>query len=353
LPWEHALWNYGVTFRHMGVVMGLISTITLIVMLGVTGYYVTHNTLSMGDFVFTTALMLQFFPRFERLIARMRQVVKSYADLVSYFAILDYPLVMPDPKAPEKIIHARGEVAFMDVSFTYASGWRALDNVDFCINAGETVALVGRSGAGKTTITKLIMRMYDPISGRVCLDGHDIKNITKEDLRIMIGLVPQEPILFNNTIGYNIGYPLDNIGKEEVIAAAKLANLHEFIASLQHGYETTVGERGVKLSGGQKQRLAIARTFLLNPVIIIFDEATSHLDSESEALIQDSIAKLKKNKTLIIIAHRLSTVMKADRIIVLDHGRIAEIGTHKDLIQKSNGIYRRLWELQTEEVIDA
>ncbi|MEK9195009.1 MAG: ABC transporter ATP-binding protein, partial [Patescibacteria group bacterium] len=157
LPWEHALWNYGVTFRHMGVVMGLISTITLIVMLGVTGYYVTHNTLSMGDFVFTTALMLQFFPRFERLIARMRQVVKSYADLVSYFAILDYPLVMPDATAPKKIMYPRGEVKFSDVSFVYASGREALHHVDFCVNAGETVALVGRSGAGKTTVTKLIM----------------------------------------------------------------------------------------------------------------------------------------------------------------------------------------------------
>lgn len=353
LPWERALWNYGVTFRQMGVVMGLISTVTLIVMLGITGYHVAQGNLSMGDFVFTTALMLQFFPKFERLIARMRQVAKSYVDLVSYFVILDYPLVMPDPAAPEKIVRPRGEVVFADVSFTYASGRRALHNVDFCINAGEAVALVGRSGAGKTTITKLIMRMYDPESGRVSLDGHDIKNIAKEHLRTMIGLVPQEPILFNNTIGYNIGYPLDDIAHEKIIAAAKLANLHEFIASLQQGYDTMVGERGVKLSGGQKQRLAIARAFLLNPIIIIFDEATSHLDSESEALIQDSITKLKKNKTLIIIAHRLSTVMRADRIIVLDHGRIAEIGTHGELTKKSDGIYRRLWELQTEEVIYA
>ena len=256
------------------------------------------------------------------------------------------------PVQPEVIAHARGDVDFEHVSFTYPSGQDALRDVSLCIKAGTTVALVGRSGAGKTTITKLIMRMYDPLEGRVALDGHDIRNIAKVNLRTMIGLVPQEPILFNNTIGYNIGYPLDTIGKEEIIAAASLANLHEFISGLEKGYDTMVGERGVKLSGGQKQRLAIARVFLLNSPIIIFDEATSHLDSESEGLIQDSLEQLRKNKTLIMIAHRLSTVMKADRIIVLDHARISETGTHAELIGKSGGIYRKLWELQTEGALD-
>ena len=351
LPWESTLWNYGITFRHMGVIMGLVSTATLMAMLAITGREVAAGTLSVGDFVFTMTLMLQFFPKFERVIARMRQIAKSYADLVSYFSILENPLVMPDAVQPEMIAHPRGEVEFNDVSFVYPSGQDALHNIDFKIKMGETVALVGRSGAGKTTITKLVMRMYDPDSGTVRLDGHDIRMIAKENLRTMIGLVPQEPILFNNTIGYNIGYPLDNIGQEEIIAAAKLANLHDFISSLEKGYETMVGERGVKLSGGQKQRLAIARVFLLNPTVIIFDEATSHLDSESEMLIQDSIEHLRKNKTMIMIAHRLSTVMKADRIFVLDGGRIAEVGTHGELVRKSSGIYRRLWELQTENEI--
>ena len=345
--WESTIWAYGLTFRKMWVVMGFISTVTLVAMLGVTGFDVARGMLTIGDFVFTMSLMLQFFPRFERLIARLRQVAKSYADLVSYFAILEYPLVMPDPAQPEIIAHPRGDVDFEHVSFTYPSGQDALRDVSFHINAGTTVALVGKSGAGKTMVTKLIMRMYDPLEGRVALDGHDIRNIAKENLRTMIGLVPQEPILFNNTIGYNIAYPLDDIGKKEIIAAAKHANLHEFIESLEKGYDTMVGERGVKLSGGQKQRLAIARAFLLDPAIIIFDEATSHLDSESEMLIQDSLERLRKNKTLIMIAHRLSTIMKADTIIVLDAAKIAETGTHSDLIHKESGIYRRLWELQT------
>lgn len=348
-PWEKALWHYGVTFRQMGVVMGFVSTATLLAMLSITGNEVAKGTLTVGDFVFTVSLMLQFFPKFERLIGRMRRVAKSYADLASYFAILDFSLVMPDPVTPDKVNNIRGNVDFEDVSFTYPSGQEALHKVSFHIEAGTTAALVGKSGSGKTTVTKLIMRMYDPMSGAVRVDGHDVRNITKEDLRKMIGLVPQEPILFNNTIGYNIGYPLDDIASEQIIKAAKLANLHEFIAGLEHGYDTMVGERGVKLSGGQKQRLAIARAFLLNPPIIIFDEATSHLDSESERLIQESIERLRQHKTLIIIAHRLSTVMKADTILVLDDTKVAETGTHATLIAKRRGIYRRLWKLQTEQ----
>ena len=184
------------------------------------------------------------------------------------------------------------------------------------------------------------------------IDGFDIKQIKKEDLRRNIGIVPQEPILFNSSIGYNIGYSLENATKEEIENAAKLANLHDFIVTLEKGYDTVVGERGVKLSGGQKQRLAIARVFLLDPKIIIFDEATSHLDSESEKLIQESMEKLAKGKTMIIIAHRLSTIMKADKIIVLDNGKVVEEGLHNELLSQDSGIYKKLWDLQTNHEIE-
>ncbi|MBU0974311.1 ATP-binding cassette domain-containing protein [Patescibacteria group bacterium] len=206
---------------------------------------------------------------------------------------------------------------------------------------------VGHSGAGKTTITKLLMRFFDPDSGKVTIDGVDIADLTKTNLRSFMGVVPQEPILFNDSIVYNIGYGASTSNLEEVVAAAKMANLHDFISDLPKGYDTKVGERGVKLSGGQKQRLAIARMILSTPDIIIFDEATSQLDSESERLIQDAFWKASKNKTTIIIAHRLSSITRAGKIVVMDGGKIAEIGNHEQLLEK-NGLYNKFWKLQTE-----
>ena len=278
--------------------------------------------------------------------------MNDYTDIKDYFAILDYPLEVKDPEQPLKFECKKGEVEFKNLSFSYLGGRDALKNISITMSAGTSTALVGRSGSGKTTMTKLLMRVYDPDEGQVLVDGFDIRQIKKEDLRRSLGIVPQEPILFNSSIGYNIGYSLENAAKEEIENAAKLANLHDFIVTLEKGYDTVVGERGVKLSGGQKQRLAIARVFLLNPKIIIFDEATSHLDSESERLIQESIERLSKGKTLIIIAHRLSTIMRADKIIVLDNGKVIEEGLHDELISKSGGIYKKLWELQTDHEIE-
>jgi len=216
------------------------------------------------------------------------------------------------------------------------------------IKKGESVALVGRSGAGKTTVIKLLMRFYDPYKGKILIDGININKFTKSQLRNFMGIVPQEPILFNNTISYNIGYPNNNSSFKEIEAASKLAHIDSFIKSLPNGYNTLVGERGVKLSGGQKQRLAIARMIVSNPDIIIFDEATSQLDSESEKYIQDSFWKVSEGKTTIIIAHRLSTAMRADRIIVLDQGKIVEEGSHTTLLNKKDSLYKKFWNLQTK-----
>jgi len=208
------------------------------------------------------------------------------------------------------------------------------------------VALVGRSGSGKTTLGKLLMRFYDIDSGEITIDGINIKDFTKSTLRGFIGVVPQEPILFNNSIAYNIGYGKPGTAITAIRAAAKLANIDDFVESLPDKYQTEVGERGVKLSGGQKQRLAIARMILADPDIVVFDEATSHLDSESEKLIQDAFWKARRGKTTIIIAHRLSTIMRADKIVVMEHGKIRETGTHEGLLKKKDSLYSHFWNLQ-------
>lgn len=350
--WSQALWKFMLSFRKMNISVRLISSFAIISMLGILSNDVVDKNISVGDFVLVFTFASQIFPNIEKMMFRFRSITRNYTDLKDYFAILDYPLVVLESEKPLKFNCKNGVVEFKNVSFTYPMGQEALKNVSLSVPSGSSTALVGRSGSGKTTITKLILRMYDSVGGVISIDGFDIKDIKKEDLRRNIGIVPQEPILFNNTIGYNIGYPIESGSREEIEAAAKMANLHDFISNLEKGYDTMVGERGVKLSGGQKQRLAIARAFLLNPKIIIFDEATSHLDSESERLIQESLERLSKGKTLIIIAHRLSTIMRADKIIVLDKGEVIEEGLHDELISKSGGIYKKLWELQTNHEIE-
>jgi len=238
-------------------------------------------------------------------------------------------------------------ILIKDVSFSYDGTVNALSDINLDIKPNESIAFVGVSGVGKTTLTKLLMRFYDPTRGHIYIDGVQTDTISKEDLRKTIGIVPQETVLFNQSIGYNIAYGDNKKSKEELIKATKMANLYDFIQSLPEGMDTIVGERGIKLSGGQKQRLAIARAFMKNAPIVIFDEATSNLDSESERLIQESLWKLAKNKTTIIIAHRLSTIQKVDRIIVFDEGKIVDEGRHAELTQKDSGIYKYLWELQS------
>jgi ATP-binding cassette subfamily B protein len=257
------------------------------------------------------------------------------------------PTIKDSPNAVA-IKEVKGNIEFDDVSFAYHKGQKVLKDINLHIRPDETIALVGQSGSGKTTITKLLMRFYDVSQGEIKLDDQDLRDLKIYDLRRAIGLVPQEAVLFNDTIAYNIAYGKSDATQEEIEEATKKANLHEFVMKLPRKYGTIVGERGVKLSGGQKQRLAIARVILENPEIIIFDEATSQLDSSNERKIQQAFQNLTKNKTTIIIAHRLSTVMDADRIIVFKQGQIVQQGKHQELI-KQDGVYKHLWQLQTQK----
>ena len=272
---------------------------------------------------------------------------KSYVDIETYFGLLDNEVTVKDPEKPIKPDHISGQINFNNVTFSYKDGKQgALKNFDLKIKKGQSIAIVGKSGSGKTTLIKLLLRFFDTDKGTITIDNININNLCKDHLRGLIGVVPQEPILFNNTIGYNIGYGKENATLGEIRVAAHLANIDEFIESTKNKYETYVGERGVKLSGGQKQRLAIARMILSNPAIIIFDEATSQLDSESEKLIQDAFWKVREGKTTIIIAHRLSTVARADRIVVMEEGKIKEVGTHSELLKNKDSLYKHFWDLQ-------
>ena len=357
IAWLKSLWGYGNSFRLIDVTMGLIINLSIFIILFLTLKQTVDLKLTVGDFVLITGFLSNFYPKLWELVGGFRDLAKNYIDIERYFELLDHDVEVKDPVKQASITKINGDIEFISVSHSYKSGTKnAIKDLNLKIKSGESIAFVGRSGSGKTTITKLLMRFFDPEKGKILIDGIDIKNFRKSTLRDFFGVVPQEAILFNNTIGYNIGYgsstqdltaSLHGSTMAKVEQAASLANISEFIASLPQKDETNVGERGIKLSGGQKQRLAIARMIMSNPDIIIFDEATSHLDSESEKLIQDSFWKYAKGKTTIIIAHRLSTIQKADKIIVMDKGKVIETGTHQELISKKFGKYRNLWNLQS------
>ena len=260
--------------------------------------------------------------------------------------ILETPHEIQDARAAIPLQVSSGAIEFKEVIFSYNQTRRVINNFSLMVRPKEKVALVGPSGAGKTTLINLLLRSYDLEKGKILIDGQKISRVTLDSLHENIALVPQDPILFHRTLMENILYGQPKAGKKEVLAAAKKANAHEFIVSFPEGYKTYVGERGVKLSGGERQRAAIARAILKNAPILVMDEATSSLDSESEKLIQDALAVLMKDKTVLVIAHRLSTIMKMDRIVVLDQGRIVEEGSHADLLKRKNGLYKRLWERQ-------
>jgi subfamily B ATP-binding cassette protein MsbA len=240
------------------------------------------------------------------------------------------------------------EIRFEQLEFAYDPADKVLDGIDLTLKQGEVVALVGASGSGKTTLANLVPRFYDPTGGRISIDGWDLRQVTLESLRAQIGLVTQETMLFDDTVRNNIGYGRADVPMEAIIAAAKAAHAHEFIEKLPAKYDTMLGERGARLSVGQRQRITIARALLKDPPILILDEATSALDAESETLVQDALEVLMKNRTSIVIAHRLATVRRADRILVMEHGKIVEEGTHRMLLER-NGIYRRLHTLQMQE----
>ncbi|KKP47900.1 MAG: ABC transporter transmembrane region [Candidatus Woesebacteria bacterium GW2011_GWA1_33_30] len=361
IPWKRALWGYGNSFRLIDAVMGTLISLSIFLVLYLTINQAIDLNLTVPDFVLITGFLSAFYPKLWDLVWSTRDLAKNYADIEKYFGLLEYKEEVLDPIKPKLLKSLKGVIEFKNVSHSYLGGTKnAIKKLNLTIKAGESVAFVGRSGSGKTTITKLLMRFFDPTGGEITIDGIDIKDFLKTDLRSFFGVVPQEAVLFNNTIGYNIAYGgtsqrilqgrnLKGLSAEvpTLIEASRMAHLSDFIEKLPQKYETNVGERGIKLSGGQKQRLAIARMIMSNPDIIIFDEATSHLDSESEKLIQDAFWNYAKNKTTIVIAHRLSTIAKADRIIVMDDGKIIEEGSHKDLVENKNGLYKHLWNLQS------
>jgi ATP-binding cassette, subfamily B, bacterial len=261
------------------------------------------------------------------------------------------PLGIDDKPGAPPIVIDRGDIQFENMTFRYGAGQRPLyENLALRIAPGERVGLVGHSGSGKTTLIKLIQRLYDVSGGRITIDGQDIALVQQASLRSQIAIVQQEPVLFHRSLAENIAYARPGATRAEIERAAKQASAHDFIAALPHGYDTLVGERGVKLSGGERQRVAIARAFLANAPILIFDEATSSLDSESEVLIQQAMERLMEGRTTVVVAHRLSTVRALDRLLVLERGRVVEEGSHETLIRRENGLYRRLFERQALEL---
>ncbi|PSJ17863.1 ABCB family ABC transporter ATP-binding protein/permease [Nitrosomonas supralitoralis] len=322
--------------------------VTLLMLLAADQVIDGHMTL--GDLVLINAFMLQLYMPLHFLGFVYREIKHSLADMERMFTLLEENKEIQD-KSEAQILDAKNAAIHFDhVNFSYEPNRQILFDVSFDIPAGQNIAVVGHSGSGKSTLARLLFRFYDVQSGCILINNQDIRDVTQQSLRTAMGIVPQDTVLFNDSIYYNIAYGRPEATADEVHAAAKSAHIHDFIETLPEKYETIVGERGLKLSGGEKQRVAIARTILKNPVILIFDEATSALDSNSEKRIQAELKRIAKNRTTLTIAHRLSTIVDADQILVMDQGRIIERGTHQQLLA-INGQYARMWELQRQEAI--
>lgn len=331
----------------LNVGQGIIVSLGLVIVLWMAAQGVVDGRFTIGEFVLVNSLLIQIYMPLNFLGFVYREIKQSLTDMEKMFAVIDTNPDVEDRPGAKMLAIKGGSVSFKDVCFEYNPDRRILHGISFEVPAGTTTAIVGASGAGKSTISRILFRFYDIASGSVMIDGQDITSVTQRSLREQVGVVPQDTVLFNDSILYNIRYGRPEATDEEVKAAAGLAQIHDFVAKLPDGYETQVGERGLKLSGGEKQRVAIARTILKNPAILLLDEATSALDSHTEQEIQSAFEKISEGRTTLVIAHRLSTVVKADEILVMDDGRIVERGTHDALIAMG-GTYDAMWQRQRE-----
>jgi ABC-type transport system involved in Fe-S cluster assembly fused permease/ATPase subunit len=350
--YEKAAIKTATSLAMLNVGQSVIITTGLVVVMIMAAMGVQNGDLTVGDFVMVNAYMIQITMPLNFLGTVYREIRQALVDMGEMFNLLEQPREVADkPGAPDLRVDG-GTVALTGVKFGYDASRPILKGIDVTVGAGENVALVGPSGSGKSTIGRLLFRFYDVDGGSLCIDGQDVRDITQESLHASIGVVPQDTVLFNDTIRYNIAYGRDGATEQEIFDAARAAQIHEFIIALPEGYETQVGERGLKLSGGEKQRVGIARTLLKDPPILLLDEATSALDTETEASIQDALRRAGEGRTVITIAHRLSTISDADRIVVLQNGEVVEQGTHDDLLARG-GRYAALWARQQSDEADA
>ena len=345
--YESAAIKARVSLSLLNVGQGSVIAVGVTTIMLMAAYGVQEHTMTLGDIVMVNAFLIQLYLPLNRLGMVYREIKQSLIDMDEMFSLLEVTPEIADPPEAMPLAVTGGEVEFDHVSFDYNPNRRVLADVSFKVPAGKKVAIVGPSGAGKSTIARLLYRFYDVTGGAIKIDGQDIRSVAQSSVRAAIGIVPQDTVLFNDTIYYNIAYGRPGASEAEIVDAARLAAIHDFIVSLPDGYETRVGERGLKLSGGEKQRVAIARTILKGPQIMLFDEATSALDTHTEKEIQKALTQVSANRTTLVIAHRLSTLIDADEILVLERGRVAERGTHRALLA-AGGIYAHMWARQQE-----
>jgi len=346
--WETAAVRNQTSLALLNSVQSVVIAIGITALMLLAADQVVKGKMTVGDLVLVNVFMIQLYMPLHFLGFVYREIRHALADMEKMFSLLHEDREIADAPNATTLQVGNAAVQFEQVSFAYAPDRQILFDVSFAIPAGHKVAVVGASGAGKSTLSRLLFRFYDVQQGRILINGQDIRGVTQTSLRAAIGIVPQDTVLFNDTIYYNIAYGRPGATREEIITAAQAAHIHDFIGSLPQGYDSMVGERGLKLSGGEKQRVAIARAILKNPAILIFDEATSALDSKSEKAIQAELRTIAQNRTTLVIAHRLSTVVDADQILVMDKGRIAERGTHRELLAQ-NRLYAQMWNLQKQE----